>query len=166
MNIPEDLLKNILIDIALPLTRGEDHDPILVYKSLLDIIDIFNTCPSTMHGNRNQSKAFVQSLDNHYLAKDGAEFKRIDRLLQHVHYRIIEKFKDFRVAFRRFDKNFDGSLNFRELITGFDEIGINLTLPDYRLIFDKIDFDKAKEVDFFKFCLLNYDKGGLREKLS
>jgi len=67
--------------------------------------------------------------------------RRIDRLIQQVDYRILEKFKGFREAFRRFDKNFDGSLDFREFITGMDEIGVSLTLADYRLLFDNIDYD-------------------------
>lgn len=79
--------------------------------------------------------------------------------------RILEKFKGFTEAFRRFDKNFDGSLNFREFVLGMGEMGINLTLPDYRLIFDRIDFDKEEEIDYFKFCLLDYDKEAVRNRL-
>lgn len=45
------------------------------------------------------------------------------------------------------------------------EMGINLTLPDYRLIFDKIDFNNEEEIDYFKFCLLDYDKEQMRQKL-
>jgi len=82
-----------------------------------------------------------------------------------THAKILEKFKDFTSAFRRFDKNFDGSLNFREIKTSLDEIGMNLSLPDYRLLFEAIDYDEVGEIDFFKFTLLDYDKGQLREKL-
>ena len=46
------------------------------------------------------------------------------------------------------------------------EMGISLTLPDYRLIFDKIDYNDEGEIDYFKFCLLDYDKEQLRQKLS
>ena len=73
-----------------------------------------------------------------------------------------EKFRGYREAFRTFDKNFDGGLNFREFITGLGCIGVNLNLSDYRLIFETIDFDKAGEVDFYKFCLLDSDKSKLR----
>lgn len=45
------------------------------------------------------------------------------------------------------------------------EMGINLTLPDYRLLFDKIDFNNEEEIDYFKFCLLDYDKEAMRTKL-
>jgi hypothetical protein len=45
------------------------------------------------------------------------------------------------------------------------EMGINLTLPDYRLIFDKIDYNTEEEIDYFKFCLLDYDKESLRQRL-
>ena len=164
--MPEDFLTNILADIALPVQKfSSSDDTILVYKHLLDIIDIFMQCPTILQGDRNKSEGLIRSLDSQYQPHDLKKYNRIDRLLQMCHHRILEKFKDFRVAFRRFDKNFDGSLNFREIITGFNEIGIQLNLPDYRLIFDKIDYDQAGEVDFFKFCLLDYDKAALREKL-
>ena len=42
------------------------------------------------------------------------------------------------------------------------EMGINLTLPDNRLIFDIIDFDKVEAIDYFKFCLLDYDQENMR----
>ena len=86
-------------------------------------------------------------------------------LFQHVNNRILEKFKGFTEAFRRFDKNFDGSLNFREFVLGMGEMGINLTMPDYRLIFDRIDFDGEEEIDYFKFCILDYDKEAERNRL-
>ena len=50
--------------------------------------------------------------------------------------RIEEKFKGFRQAYRSFDKNFDGSLNFKEFVQGMEGIGIKLKLDDYRKIFD------------------------------
>ena len=46
-----------------------------------------------------------------------------------------------------------------------DEIGFHISLADYRLLFDQIDFDEAGDIDFFKFCLLDYNKVALREKL-
>ena len=72
--------------------------------------------------------------------------------------RIEEKFKDFRHAFRTFDKNYDGSLSFKEFMSGLENIGIRMNLPDFHLIFDMIDYDKKNEIDFSKFCLLNIDK--------
>jgi hypothetical protein len=44
-------------------------------------------------------------------------------------------------------------------------MGIHVSISDYRLIFEKIDFDKNEEIDYFKFCLLDYDKESLREEL-
>ena len=98
--------------------------------------------------------------------KTSESYGRVDKLLQHVNNRIIEKYKGFREAFRKMDRNFDGSLNFREFMQGMQEMGISLTLPDYRLIFDKIDYNDEGEIDYFKFCLLDYDKEQLRQKLS
>lgn len=75
-----------------------------------------------------------------------------------MHARIEEKFKDFRHAFRAFDKNFDGGLNFKEFITGMESIGVKLRLQDYRRIFDHVDYDAEGEIGFSKFCLLNMDR--------
>lgn len=46
------------------------------------------------------------------------------------------------------------------------EAGIQLGLADYRLIFDKIDYNRSRKVDFYKFCLLDSDKAKLRESLT
>lgn len=46
-----------------------------------------------------------------------------------------------------------------------DEMGFQISLSDYRLLFDQIDFDQAGEMDYFKFCLLDFDKHELRQKL-
>ena len=87
-----------------------------------------------------------------------SKYERIDKLFKYVHARIEEKLKDFRKAFRSFDKNFDGTLNFKEFITGMEGIGVKLRLEDYRIIFDSIDYDCAGEIDFTKFCYLNTDR--------
>jgi hypothetical protein len=139
-------------------TEESKDSTILVYKNLVDIIDIFLHCPSTLPWDNNRSTNFINSLERQPMMKTANTYSRIDKLLQHVNNRILEKYKGFREAFRRMDKNFDGSLNFREFMQGMQEMGINLTLPDYRLIFDKIDFDEEEEIDYFKFCLLDYDK--------
>lgn len=146
------------------LVPGEDptEDTVLVYKHLIDIIDIFIQCPSTLPADHNKSTNFINSLERQPMMKTLEQYSRIDKLLQHVNNRILEKYKGFTEAFRRFDKNFDGSLNFREFVQGLTEMGINLTLPDNRLIFDKIDYNKEEEVDYFKFCLLDYDKENIR----
>lgn len=95
-----------------------------------------------------------------------ANYDRIDKIFRHIHARIEEKFKDFRHAFRSFDKDFGGSLDFKEFITGMEETGIKLKLGDYRLIFDAIDYDGKGEIGFYKFCLLNTDRKSDLEKLK
>ena len=83
---------------------------------------------------------------------------RVDKLLRYINARIEEKFKGFRQAFRNFDKDFGGSLDFKEFIEGMENIGVKLKLNDYRIIFEYIDFDNLGYIDFQKFCLLNADK--------
>ena len=78
----------------------------------------------------------------------------------------MEKFKGFRDCFRKMDKDFSGQLNFREFVQGMDEIGFSISLSDYRILFDQMDYDQSGEIDYFKFCLLDYDKASMREKLN
>ena len=46
-----------------------------------------------------------------------------------------------------------------------EEIGFQISLSDYRLLFDQIDFDEGGEIDYFKFCLLDVDKHDMRQQL-
>jgi Ca2+-binding EF-hand superfamily protein len=66
------------------------------------------------------------------------------------------------MAFRSVDKNYDGGLSFKEFIFGLENLGIKLKYEDFRLVFNAIDFDDTREIDFRKFCLLNTDKVKLR----
>ena len=109
-----------------------------------------------MKGDSNNSDNFKNNMD---LNKEVvSKQERIDKLLRYVHCRIEEKFKGFRQAFRSFDRDFGGSLDFKEFIQGMECIGVKLKLDDYRLIFETIDYDKEGSIDFTKFCLLNTDK--------
>lgn len=90
-------------------------------------------------GEANNSDNFKNNLDTNKDLFD--DYSRLDRLFKYVHVRIEEKFKDFRHAFRSFDKNFDGGLNFKEFITGMEGIGMKLKISDYRLIFEALDYD-------------------------
>lgn len=77
----------------------------------------------------------------------------------------MEKFRGFRQAFRRFDKNYDGSLSFAEFVAGMNELGVHLSIIDFRLVFEKIDYNEESSIDYFKFCLLDYDQEATRESL-
>lgn len=83
-------------------------------------------------------------------------------LIWYIHLKIEEKFKDYRKAFRSFDKNYDGGLSFKEFIFGLENLGVKLKYEDFRLVFNSIDYDNSWEIDFWKFCLLNTDKVKLR----
>jgi Ca2+-binding EF-hand superfamily protein len=109
-----------------------------------------------MKGDSNNSDCFKGSLDSNKEFMN--KYERIDKLLKYVHARIEEKFRGFRQAFRSFDKDFGGSLDFKEFIIGLEGIGIRLKLEDCRLIFETLDFNNQGDIDFSKFCLLNTDR--------
>jgi hypothetical protein len=137
-------------------TDDYSEEAVLSYENLRNIIEIYNNCPTFLRGDANNSDNFRSNMDTN---KDlTVSQDRVDKLFQYVHARIEEKFKDFRQAFRSFDKNFDGGLNFKEFITGMESIGVKLKLTDYKLIFDHVDYDGEGEIGFSKFCLLNTDR--------
>jgi Ca2+-binding EF-hand superfamily protein len=72
--------------------------------------------------------------------------------------RFEQKFKDYRKAFRNFDVNFDGTVEFHEFIQGLELCGINMPYTDYKLVFDFLNYDNSKTLNFNKFCLINMDK--------
>lgn len=45
-------------------------------------------------------------------------------------------------------------------------MGISLSVVDFRLLFEDIDFNDEGSVDYFKFCLLDSDKQEFRENLK
>jgi len=62
------------------------------------------------------------------------------------------------MAFRNFDLNFDGTIEFQEFVQGLEFCGIAMPLEDYRIVYDLINYDNAECIDFQKFCLINIDK--------
>ena len=75
-----------------------------------------------------------------------------------IHIRIEQKFKDYGGAFRQFDLDSSGSINFEEFVIGCERCGINLILDDFKLVFNLVDFNHSGEIDFKDFCLINTDK--------
>jgi Ca2+-binding EF-hand superfamily protein len=82
----------------------------------------------------------------------------VQQLLRHIHIRFEQKFKDYRMAFRHFDMNFDGQIEFEEFVQGLEFCGIAMALEEYRKVFKLINFDNAPFINFQKFCLINVDK--------
>ena len=82
----------------------------------------------------------------------------VQGLLRQIHLRFEQKFKDYRRAFRNFDINFDGHIEFEEFVQGLEFCGIAMPLEDYRQVYDLINYDNAEYINFQKFCLINMDK--------
>ena len=48
-------------------------------------------------------------------------------------------------------------MDFKEFMTGLENMGIKLKYADYKLIFEYVDYDNEGEIDYNKFLLLNQD---------
>ena len=75
-----------------------------------------------------------------------------------IHIRIEEKFGEYRKAFRAFDLNKDNDLSFDEFVSGCEFCGIRLSVHDFKLVYETIDYDNNEGIDFDKFCFLNSDR--------
>ncbi|CDW76593.1 ef hand family protein [Stylonychia lemnae] len=156
LKFPQDFFISMLKTIQED-PDDESDDAILSYIKLRGVIDVQMSCPSRLKGDSNNSNSFKVSLEYQTDIKNASNDKT-DKLIRYVHMRIEEKFKDFRHAFRGFDRNYDGNLSFKEFMGGLENIGIRLSLEDFLKIFQVLDYDQTGEIDFFKFCLLNTDK--------
>jgi len=52
------------------------------------------------------------------------------------------------MAFRHFDVNFDGTVDFEEFVNGLEVCGVSMTLKDYKDVFELINFDGIEHIDF------------------
>jgi hypothetical protein len=57
------LLNNLIQDLQLNQAEETRDSTILLYKNLTEIIDIFQTCPSTMLADKNKSLEFLKALE-------------------------------------------------------------------------------------------------------
>eukprot|EP00347_Sterkiella_histriomuscorum_P007996 403346767 len=156
LKFPQEFFLQLLKTIQEDLSDTSD-DAILSYNRLRAVMDVYISCPSRLKGDSNNSNSFKVSLEYQTDIK-GISNDKTDKLVRYVHMRIEEKFKDFRHAFRSFDRNYDGNLSFKEFMSGLENIGIRLNLEDFLKIFQVLDYNQTNDIDFSKFCLLNTDK--------
>lgn len=127
----------------------------------MKVIDVYSKCPIRNKTDKNGSENFTELMIYQTSIND-PDIDRTYELIRHIHVKIEEKFKDFRMAFWSFDKNYDGGLSFKEFIFGLENLGVKFKYEDFWLVFNFVDFDNTWEIDFNKFCLLNTDKVKLR----
>jgi len=73
------------------------------------------------------------------------------RIVEVVHIKIEEKFKNYREAFRKFNADFNDTLSFSEFVEGLESIGISLKLVDFRELYDFLDKNSDGGINFQEF---------------
>ena len=95
IQVQSHLLNNLLQDISLNPKEPLTDDSILLYKHLVDVIEVFQRCPSKLKTDTNKSKQISETLEKVPMMKTAESYGKVDELFQHVSNRITEKFKGF-----------------------------------------------------------------------
>ena len=114
LSFPLDFLVKILVDLQEDPSDNTE-EAVLIYENLVTIISIYMNMPFFLRGDSNNSQN-VKEAFQYMSIFNPSKFDRVDKLMKYITTRIEEKFKDFRQAYRAFDKNFDGGLSFKEVI--------------------------------------------------
>jgi Ca2+-binding EF-hand superfamily protein len=121
------------------------------------LIDVFNHTPARLKGDSNNSDAFKACNENisrnFNISKD-----RSLRNLKKIHMKIEEKFKDYRRCFRSFEKVSDRFMKLNEFAIGCENIGIRLSLEEFKHVYNLLDSEQTGNIDFSQFCKINSDK--------
>ena len=80
-----------------------------------NVIEVYSNMPLFLKGDSNNSDNFKASMD-FAASVPVTKADRVNKLFRCINNRVIEKFKDFRMAFRSMDKDFGGTLDFKEFI--------------------------------------------------
>ncbi len=121
------------------------------------MIDVFNHTPARLKGDSNNSDGFKASTDNGSLNLNISKDRSL-RNLKKIHNRIEEKFKDYRRCFRSFEKVSDRFLKLNEFVIGCENIGIRLSLDEFKHVYSLLDSENIGNIDFSQFCKINSDK--------
>ena len=119
---PQDFLTNLINDIQI------DENTISYQKFSL-VMNVYLSLPIYRKGDCNNSEAFKNGQDLY-------GYNNIDlpdpliSLMKLIHIKIEEKYKGYMNAFRAFDVDFNGYIDFRELIGGLESMGILLDLEN------------------------------------
>lgn len=118
-------------------------DEKISFKKFKEVYKIFCNLPICKRSQSNNSDMFKQSQDQYVEHNDNIQdnIKPIFRLL---HSKIEEHFKNYRNAFRKFDIDHDGKIDFGEFALGLDNIGISLNVSVVRAVFSQLDTDSNK----------------------
>lgn len=132
----------------LQINRSDTSEEALLSHTRLEaLIDVFNHTPARLKGDSNNSDGFKANIDNVSGSMNITKDRTIKNLKK-IHMKIEEKFKDYRRCFRSFEKTEDGFLKLNEFVLGCENIGIRLSLEEFRHIFLLLDSEHHGLVDF------------------
>ena len=114
--------------------------------------------PAVSAPNSGKGSMRPRSASSSIAAQDIKKLSHVQQLLRTIHMRFEQKYRDYRMAFRNFDVNFDGTVEFYEFVNGLEHCGIFMPLEDYHAVYNILNYDNADDIDFSKFCLINIDK--------
>ena len=86
------------------------------------------------------------------------EDKRRLQIVQKFWEKLESKFKQMGKSFRHFDRNFDGSISYKEFTIVCEELDLRFTSDELKLLFKYIDVDESGTVGYKEFINLSDEK--------
>lgn len=120
---PEDFIRNFIADV-------QADEATLSYKRFISLVHVFYSLPVFRRGESNNSDNFKRSQN-----LDGANTSAplyLKSLLRTVYAKIEEKYSKLSAAFRAFDLNGNGFVEFNEFMEGLETLGVFITSEEMK----------------------------------
>lgn len=163
-DMPEDVEKRILEYIAGP------EEGTVSRSKLIELLDIYQFLPMRIKRDRNHSENlyFVlnsnkrgQPQDRQMILDDLKEQNdrmHLTKLMTLISIKLDEKFTAFAKAFLFFDCDGDQLITRTEFAKGIENMRVKLSKVDVDLVFDHLDVDGDKCLNYKEFCGLSEEK--------
>ena len=126
-------------------------------QKLTDLVDLFYFLPITVQKDKNNSsKMFMvmsSNTQNQYTI-DNRQGGNLKRMLDMLHIKLSEKFRNLAEAYRYFDQNFNNRVSFAEFQATLDALRIKYQVEQMDEIFQYLDKDQKGYVSYQDFCEL------------
>ena len=129
----------------------------LSYHKFAFLMDLYISMPLIKKKDANNSDNLRKTLGLFEQQNFAQIPEDMEEIIKWIHYKIEQKYKNYKEAFKAIDINRNGIIEFREFFQGLDEMGLLLKLENTKRLFDYIDSGNKNKITFKDFLKINYE---------